>query len=211
MSLAYSPITPEEIFNSSFPPSSDAKFLCLDMEGGLTLDLFGHPDWRCPGASLIANTSVSPTNASACSLSDIEEKEVPRKYFLSVRACRGILQRSEREGVKLPEQLKAALITGAGSKRLSSTSQEYLHSETEGRTSEPKHQVISLPLRKTGAAKSEHRKKSHHSPRAEASPDKATPLLLPRRLVPKECERALGFRDNWTLLTVLDIKPSGTP
>lgn len=40
----------------------------------------------------------------------LQETSVPEKYFLSVRACRGILRRSEIRGKKLPEVLKNALM-----------------------------------------------------------------------------------------------------
>ena len=45
-----------------------------------------------------------------CSLSDIlETGDVPQRYFLSAKACRGILRRAEKRGRALPGLLKAAL------------------------------------------------------------------------------------------------------
>lgn len=45
-----------------------------------------------------------------CSLSDIlETGDVPQRYFLSAKACRGILRRAEKRGKALPGLLKAAL------------------------------------------------------------------------------------------------------
>jgi hypothetical protein len=45
-----------------------------------------------------------------CSLSDIlETGAVPQRFFLSARACAGILRRAERRGKELPPQLQAAL------------------------------------------------------------------------------------------------------
>lgn len=38
----------------------------------------------------------------------------PRKYYLSAKACRGILNRAEKRGKKLPEQLRTALILQGG-------------------------------------------------------------------------------------------------
>ena len=50
----------------------------------------------------------------ACSLSDIlEAGNVPQKYFLSSRACKGILRRAEKRGKEIPEALKRALETVA--------------------------------------------------------------------------------------------------
>ena len=45
-----------------------------------------------------------------CSLSDIlQTGDVPPRYFLSAKACRGILRRAEKRGKELPSQLQAAL------------------------------------------------------------------------------------------------------
>jgi hypothetical protein len=46
-----------------------------------------------------------------CSLSDIlETGDVPQRYFLSAKACAGILRRAEKRGKLLPEQLRNALL-----------------------------------------------------------------------------------------------------
>ena len=63
-----------------------------------------------PGGFLTLNTSESPSGAVASSLSDIlETGDVPQRYFLSQRACAGILRRAEKRGRKLPERLERAL------------------------------------------------------------------------------------------------------
>jgi hypothetical protein len=61
-------------------------------------------------------SSESPSDAAECSLSDILEDEVPPKFFLSQRACAGILRRAEKRGKRLPEPLAAALAAVAGHK-----------------------------------------------------------------------------------------------
>jgi hypothetical protein len=44
-------------------------------------------------------------------LSDIlETGDVPQRYFLSAKACAGILRRAEKRGKLLPEQLRNALL-----------------------------------------------------------------------------------------------------
>lgn len=43
------------------------------------------------------------------SLSQILEENVSEKYFLSPRACRGILHRAEKAGVNVPELLRQTL------------------------------------------------------------------------------------------------------
>lgn len=64
-----------------------------------------------PGGCLTLNGSASPNAGSVCSLSAVlvPTLDVPEKYYLSARACRGILSRSERRGRPLPAPLKAAL------------------------------------------------------------------------------------------------------
>jgi cytidylate kinase len=42
-------------------------------------------------------------------LSQILEANAPEKYYLSAKACEGILRRAERRGKQLPEILKIAL------------------------------------------------------------------------------------------------------
>ncbi len=69
------------------------------------------------GASLTLNLSewtgldgLSLNDDGVCSLSDIlETGDVPRRYYLSALACRGILRRAEKRGKKLPAQLARAL------------------------------------------------------------------------------------------------------
>ena len=56
------------------------------------------------------NTSEWPSAAAVCSLSDVlETGEVPRRYFLSAKACAGILRRAEKRGRALPPPLLVAL------------------------------------------------------------------------------------------------------
>ncbi len=57
------------------------------------------------------NTSEWPSGAAVCLLSDIlETGDVPRRYYLSPKACRGILRRAEKRGKKLPEILRLELM-----------------------------------------------------------------------------------------------------
>ena len=55
------------------------------------------------------NSSVWPSDASVCSLSEVLEPCVARTYFLSARACRGIIRRAETRGKPLPENLRGVL------------------------------------------------------------------------------------------------------
>ena len=68
------------------------------------------------GECLMLNGSEWPSAAegsSACSLASILEPSVAPKYFLSRKACAGILRRAEKRGKALPVVLRAALMAVA--------------------------------------------------------------------------------------------------
>ena len=55
-------------------------------------------------------TSESPNVAVVSLLSDIlETGDVPHRYYLSQKACEGVLRRAEKRGKELPPRLKSAL------------------------------------------------------------------------------------------------------
>lgn len=58
---------------------------------------------------LTRNIGESPSAAVESTLSQILEANVPKKYYLSAKACEGILRRAERRGKELPPMLKTAL------------------------------------------------------------------------------------------------------
>ena len=65
-----------------------------------------------PTECLTLNGSDSPKDASVCLLSDVlETQQVLPRYYLSAKACAGILRRAEKRGKKLPELLHEALAT----------------------------------------------------------------------------------------------------
>ena len=50
-----------------------------------------------------------------CSLSDVLEiTSVPQRFYLSEKACQGILRRAERRGKELPSMLRQALLLAGG-------------------------------------------------------------------------------------------------
>ena len=59
------------------------------------------------------NRTLAPSlnDDGVCSLSDVLEEigSVPPRYFLSAKACAGILRRAERRGKALPVDIFAAL------------------------------------------------------------------------------------------------------
>lgn len=66
--------------------------------------------WTLSLCEWTATLAPSHSDGSVCSLSDVlETGEVPQRYFLSARACAGILRRAEARGRALPPHLHAAL------------------------------------------------------------------------------------------------------
>jgi DNA (cytosine-5)-methyltransferase 1 len=62
------------------------------------------------GASLMPNISTWPNDAVVCSLSSVlQTGPIPPRFFLSSKACSGILRRAEVRGRALPPPLHAAL------------------------------------------------------------------------------------------------------
>src|SRR5690606_26723586 len=93
--------------------SSRPRFQCLDLASGPTLEWSEGTGARWPGESSTLNISEWPNDAAACSLSQILEATVPPKFYLSAKACQGILRRAERRRKALPEVLRVALETVA--------------------------------------------------------------------------------------------------
>ena len=68
--------------------------------------------WR--GGAPTLNTGVSPRDAKESSLSQILQADPPLKYYLSPKACLGILRRAFERGKELPKKLERALKIQAG-------------------------------------------------------------------------------------------------
>jgi hypothetical protein len=90
------------------------------------------PDFQNSGTSmptglLTLNTLEYPKDAAVSSLSQIlETGVVPQRYYLSAKACRGILRRAEKQGKELPGQLRVALESVAGPIPLTETEEDLL-------------------------------------------------------------------------------------
>ena len=69
---------------------------------------------RLPGEQWMPSTSESLRGGEDCFLSCVLMDTVPEKYFLSEKACLGILRRSQKRGKTLPEVLETALVRQAG-------------------------------------------------------------------------------------------------
>ena len=91
-------------------------FMLLDLRpgaGGLLGPYWEYdPAWLGPPGRL--NTSECPKGAVDASLSQILLDTVPSRYYLSRKACLGILRRAKERGKPLPPQLEQALKLQAG-------------------------------------------------------------------------------------------------
>ena len=69
--------------------------------------------WETDGQSriefLMRNGGAFPREEQESFLSQILQVRVPRKYYLSPKACQGILRRASARGKELPEILRKAL------------------------------------------------------------------------------------------------------
>lgn len=86
---------------------------CLQEEDGTLVPSLGrwsNSGMGSPTECWTLSSSEWPSDADVCLLSDIVETgDVPQQYFLSPRACAGILLRAERRGKELPQPLFQAL------------------------------------------------------------------------------------------------------
>lgn len=89
--------------------SRTKPFLFFDMRNGQPQATSWQTVFPSPGECLTRNTGEYPREENASSLSQILTAQVPEKYYLSPKACRGILQRASKRGKELPPLLKAAL------------------------------------------------------------------------------------------------------
>ena len=77
---------------------------------GKTPEWLLDPEGSSSGQFWMRNGSEFRNGAVASSLSEIlETGEVDRRYFLSAKACKGILRRAEKRGKALPTILRRAL------------------------------------------------------------------------------------------------------
>ena len=78
-------------------------------DGSASLCYVTSTDLQHQGFCLTLNLSEKPRVANPTLLSDILEEDVDERYNLSSKACRGILNRANKRGKKLPEILEEAL------------------------------------------------------------------------------------------------------
>lgn len=105
---------------SSSKKSSELRsipYMSLDLTPGAG-NLLGEFFWEIlspwRGAALMLNSGVSPREEQESFLWQILEDKPHPKYYLTKRACLGILRRASERGKPLPEQLRIALEIQAG-------------------------------------------------------------------------------------------------
>lgn len=97
--------------------SSQKSPLCLKRDGQKPgASTMSWADGALLGEYTTRSFGECPSEENVSQLSQILEVSVPQKYYLSAKACQGILNRSERRGKKLPEELEAALVRQSVSK-----------------------------------------------------------------------------------------------
>lgn len=110
----------EKISESSSKNSARLKEvtpLFLDLRSGTESprgtmqDSLWETDFQSLGESLMQNFGAYPKDVEESFLWQILEDNVPDKYYLSERACQGVLRRAERRGKDLPILLRIALFT----------------------------------------------------------------------------------------------------
>lgn len=91
--------------------------LCLKKDGlNLDASTMNWEDGALLGEYTMHSFGESPSEENASLLSQILEDSPHPKYFLSEKACLGILTRAERRGKELPPELKAALLVQSRSR-----------------------------------------------------------------------------------------------
>ena len=110
----HSVATKEKISESSLKSWQESKkqkyqFLCLKKESGNSQERLLVMDGQLHGEHLMLNTTEFPNEDVESFLSQILQMNVLEKYYLSPKACLGILRRAEKRGKELPEILRIAL------------------------------------------------------------------------------------------------------
>jgi hypothetical protein len=100
-------------FEPCLKKSERPQFLYLNMADGQAQEWWTCRTVKSRGGRLTRNIGASPNEEKESFLSQILQDTVPEKYYLSARACLGILRRAEKRGKELPPELKAALVAQA--------------------------------------------------------------------------------------------------
>ena len=127
----------EKTFGVSSRRSSELRsvvFQSLDLTPGHG-NLLGESYWELispwRGDASTLNTGVSPREENGSSLSRILQDDPPKRYYLTRKACLGILRRAVERGKELPKKLKRALEIQAGLIRMDGEKNEDTDADDE--------------------------------------------------------------------------------
>lgn len=98
-----------EDFRAVLEKSQTPIFQCLQVANGQPQEWLEGERLTPLGESLMLNIGEYPSVENESTLSEILEDNVPEKYYLSPKACLGILRRAKNKGRKLPDNLRIAL------------------------------------------------------------------------------------------------------
>lgn len=100
-----------ELSSKSFVKSKTKQPMFLDLrkENGTLVGASWGMGIPSRGECLMRDFGESPSEEEESGLSQILEANVPLKYYLSARACEGVLRRAKKRGKELPEILEEAL------------------------------------------------------------------------------------------------------
>ena len=118
MSPARSLVTKEKTSDASskrFAKSKTLSFQCLRLTNGQMPERSWEKVSLLPGDSSMRSFGEYPNVENVSTLSQILQTGVPEKYYLSQKACLGILRRASARGKQLPEILQKALEKQAAS------------------------------------------------------------------------------------------------
>lgn len=102
-------VTAERILEPCLKKSQTPIFQCLQVANGQPQEWLEGGRLTPLGESLMLNIGEYPNVENESTLSEILEDNVPEKYYLSPKACLGILRRAKNKGRKLPDNLRIAL------------------------------------------------------------------------------------------------------
>lgn len=102
-------VTTERILEPCLKKSQTPIFQCLQVANGQPQEWLEGGRLTQLGESLTLNIGEYPSVENESTLSEILEDNVPEKYYLSPKACLGILRRAKNKGRKLPDNLRIAL------------------------------------------------------------------------------------------------------
>ena len=122
------------VFSRRSPELRSVVFQSLDLTPGHG-NLLGESYWELispwRGDASTLNTGVSPREENGSSLSRILQDAPPKRYYLTRKACLGILRRAAERGKELPEKLKRALEIQAGLIRMDGEKNEDTDADDE--------------------------------------------------------------------------------